>query len=465
MFHADSLPGNNGGDKGTLKQMPRQRTDQLPLLSLFILCILTLLSCGINADSDKDGLPDDKDRCPTQHAKTKDGCLPEEKIEAIRFFIDKSASMDGYYKGGTDFVHNIGSLLAKIDDDIKPIKEIWEVSDSMELFPGTADAFRQQLPRVQPNGRKSSMMDQIFEKIANTTDKKDIAIFVSDGILSFPDQDIRKNKNINKENADNLHTAIYITFSRLKKQKDFGVSLYAFKSGFTGRYFNYQNTPIKLTNATRPYYVWIAGKKNLLRKFDATLKDFPTFRPEQELHFGLQDSAVTSGNIITQLNHVGDWTLSDDGKGINDIGKGNARFTIAVNLSQLPPYAQTIDYLKEHLQVKPEDCVLSSFEIKDKKDVDVTKIHSERQKELFSNATHIISIDLKQLNTKNARVFLLLPAAINGWYQEWSCDDDLNLKKDCTGKTFAFRYLVEGIKEAYEQTDKNYISITIPLKQ
>jgi len=466
MSHAHSLPGSNGCSNGILKQTPCQRTDHRPLLSLFLLYILTLLSCGTNPDSDKDGLPDDKDHCPTEYSKVNKGCPPEEKINAIRFFIDKSASMNGYYKGDADFTTNIGNLLT----DINP-KEIWIVGDSMKLFNGDRFAFTNQMLNRPAKGGQSSMLDVTFRNIADKTGPDDISIFVSDGIWSYATEYLRQNPTVNKDAEKNISWKIRQAFGDfLSNRKNLGVSLYAFKAPFTDTYYNYKNEIIKFKGEERPYYIWVLGKKNLLRKFNTDLKSHSTFQPQHELHFGIVDS-VTTGAIVPSYKRVKgqDWIVErQDGKEIiTNIGKAPARFSLAIDMSKLPAYAQSGSYLKDYLHAQASGCdILPSPQVEEKKQIDVAAGKTPAQQKVLDSVSHVFFIDIKRMYAPKADLQILLPVVIDNWYVDWSCDiDDLKTKKNWEGQTFAFRYLVDGIKEAYEQTDKHYISITIPLKQ
>ena len=430
---------------------------------LVAVSLIPVSSCK-TVDTDKDGLPDNKDKCPTEYAKTATGCAPAEKIDAVRFFIDRSGSMDGYYRGKTAFVKDIGDLLVKVES-IRPITEIWQVADSAEQFKGSTGSFRNQMAQTQIKGGKSSMMNNIFEEIAEKTGSNDISLFVSDGILSFPDREIKKNSNINSEKASALKDDIFTTFSKLRSRKHYGISVYAFRSSFTGKYYNYRNEKKTLSGEERPYYVWITGKKNLLKQFNTELTGFSTFQPEEQAHFGLHETTDSTVRFIPSFERSGSWELNDDGTGIKHIGNKAARFSIAINLSGLPAYIQSAAYLREHISFGANGCKASLIQVRSKEEIDPAKIRGDRQKETLQQATHVLTIEIQRMNTRNATLKILLPAAPDTWYMDWSCDDDLDQKKTCNGKTFAFKYLMEGIIQAYQGNDNYFINLPVSLKQ
>jgi hypothetical protein len=422
-----------------------------------------ILALACNPDKDKDGIPDAQDKCPTQCAKTADGCPPEPGIGTVRLFLDRSGSMSGYYKGGSDFVKNIDDLIAE-EENKRAVKEIWLVSDTAELFNGDADAFRDQLVTTPPKGAKSSRMDVVFRIIAEKTGSNDISMFVSDGILSYPDGDVKRNRNINKDKASELGNDIFTIFSRLRKSKNFGVSIYAFRSAFTGTYYNYRNEQKKLSGEERPYYIWAVGNSKQLRKFDAELARFSSFKPLGVLHFGVDLPVVSDGKFIPSLYRTGNWSLDNNGTGITGIGNEPVRFAIAVNLDTLPPYASQTGYLKEHIVLQAKSCTATLVQVQAAKDVDLGKLRSNPQKEDLAQATHVLVIEVKGMRARKASLELILPSVPDNWYEQWSCDDDLDLQL-CPGRTFSFRYLIDGMAKAYYDPPTNYIDIPLALEQ
>lgn len=440
--------------------------------ALLIAALFLLSSC--TQDKDGDGIADKKDKCPAIPGKNKDGCPDTApQIGTVRLFMDRSGSMKGYYNGGSSFVDNIHGLISQLEDTL-PVKNIWWVSDSMKQFDGTARQFCDQFVAEVPQADKSSKLDKIFEQIAALTGKHDISILVSDGILSFSDKEIKKNRYINKQRAYALSDNIMAVFNDLHRHKAFGVSLYAFRSSFSGTYYDYQNGKTVLSNTERPYYIWVLGQKDCLRQFDAVLARFAKeadaghyagFKPAAELHFGTDTGSITTAHIFSSLYRRGKWQLSGNGKGLENIGNEPATFSLAADLGSLPAYAQQEAYLAAHIQPDVPDCRLEIISIKKKTDADAASLRSKRDKESFAHATHIITCSLKQMQLPEASGFIRLPAQQDDWYLHWSCDDDLHIRTDCSGQTFAFRYLVAGFIKAYQGDAADYIAIPVSFKQ
>ena len=68
------------------------------------------------------------------------------------------------------------------------------------------------------------------------------------------------------------------------------------------------------------------------------------------------------------------------------------------------------------------------------------------------------------MNLSKAQIEVNLPLQYDTWYQDWSSADDKDIKAQ-SGKTFAFEYLINGVKEAYETRNKNYLNFSIQLNK
>jgi hypothetical protein len=442
------------------------------LRTRYFAAALLLLTLHIQAckpeDSDGDGIADARDKCPAEKGLKPDGCPARKDIRAVRFFLETSGSMGGYFKGNAEFPAVISDLTAKIDKSVKPI-EIYFVAETTERFNGSPQALSREIANRNVTPQKSSQLHKIIAGIADRTDSSDISLLVSDCILSFTDAEIRKDPEINKNVANGtLKSDVYSTFADLNRKKGFGASMYAFRSRFNGTYYDYQNKKTELRGVPRPFYIWVIGNKELLAKFDAQLADISSFRPEQELHFGLADKAVSDFSILPTLAREGaDWMESSEGTGIEDVGdpkKSPVQFCAGLNLSTLPPYARDVAYLQKNLKLDLKGCEATATVIP-KSAADASKLRSEPQKAAFERCTHLLLVRVNSIALKNASISARLPLRYDTWFQDWSCMDDKNLAASCAGRTFALEHLVSGVRDAYETKNADYINITLTLKK
>jgi hypothetical protein len=399
--------------------------------------------------------------------KKKEVTAPEKKIGKVNFFLETSASMAGYFNGPTEFVKDIPNLLVDIEGrelgGKGPLK-IYYVADSLSSYPKTTQDFIRDISTTKVASRKSSEMHKILEMIASKTDSNDISIFVSDCILSYPDEIIKSNPEINKQKAPGeLKALVKATFLKLKRN-DISASLYGFSSAFFGNYYTYQNAKIKLNGEQRPYYVWVIGNKGLVTKFNKQLASVNGFKPVIDLNFGLFDKTIEDYQTFFTYERQGKWEVKDKGiAGLETSKKKPSSFAIAVDLSALPGSISAPDYLKKHLKTSSENLDFKIKSILLATDLDKSKL-KPREKEYLEKNTHIIVIEVSDLYKDKGKIELNLPLVYDNSYKEMSTMDDRTLDA-IPGKTFAFEHLIDGVREAYENSNDNFIHISIPVKK
>lgn len=399
--------------------------------------------------------------------ETKQEKTPEKQVGKVNFFMETSGSMAGYFNGSTEFVKVIPNLLVDIEGKESfgkaPLK-LYYVADSLTPYNGSTKDFIREISTTKVANEKSSEMHKILEMIASKTDSNDISLFVSDCILSYPDNVIKTNPEINKQKAPGeLKALVKSTFLKLKRD-NISASLYGFNSAFFGNYYTYQNAKLKLDGQERPYYLWVIGNKELVGKFNKKLADLNNFKPVLDLNFGLFDKTIEDFETFYTYERAGNWKAED--KGISDLEatkKKPSSFAIAVDLSALPNSVSAPDYLNKHLKTSSENLDFKIKNILLTKDLDKSKL-KPREKEYLEDNTHVIVIEVSDLYKDKGSIDLKLPLVYDNGYKVMSTMDDRNLDS-IPGKTFAFEHLIDGVREAYENSNDNFIHISIPVKK
>ena len=180
----------------------------------------------------------------------------------------------------------------------------------------------------------------------------------------------------------------------------------------------------------------------------------------------MTDEAVNDYSLLTQVEKAGEWNVEAKKKIVEaEIGpKKTISFCLGLNLDNVPAYAKDIAYLQNNLQVTTEGCT-ASITVQPKSSVDPEKIKGKLQNDLFRDATHLVVVSVSKMNVNNASVSLRLPVKYDMWYEDWSTEDDKRAVSQSPAKTFAFKYLINGVKEAYETRTKNYIDLSIPISK
>jgi len=393
------------------------------------------------------------------------------KIEKLNFFMEVSGSMAGYLNGSTDFVKTIPNLLVAIEQkmDSGTLKiHNYYIADTALLFKGTTEDFIYSIATKHPAREKSSEMHKIFQMIADRTDSDDISMFVSDCILSYNDEDIRANREINREKAEGgLKPFITSTFSKLQKKNDMCASVYGFNSSFDGTYYTYQNgkLPIKKGSVIRPYYLWVIGNKELLKKFNAQLQKLEPFKHNKvAMDFGIFDKPVTDYTIFFRYKKSGEWQPEHNKLTDAKASKSHpAIIAIGADLSALPLYAQDTGYLKKNLKLDKSNLDFNVVSILVPENINKADL-KKNELDALAKSSHIFIVEVSDLYKSNTEIKISLPLQYDTSYHNISIMDDRDIK-DISGKTFAFEHLVDGVRAAYQNPNQDFITIAIPIKK
>ncbi len=423
-------------------------------LNCFYIIALFLASCAGKNNSDI-----------SEATETADSSAVPREIANVRFFLETSASMEGYFRGGAEFIKVIPNLLVDIEGKIlrnNSAVSIYYIADKAIPYPHTTQQFLRDISTTRVATSKSSEIHKIFEQIAEIAGPDDISLFVSDCILSFPDKDIRSNSQINREMAAGaLKADIKATFLKLANQGKVAV-LYGLTSPFFGTYYTYENKKLTLNGTNRPYYIWIIGEQSLVNKFNASFRNFSDIRTALSLDFGLfnPSSTVVDYDVFFNYGREGSWKLK--GKTISAAeAKKTSALTIALDLGNLPAHAQDPAYLAENLIIGGENGQFRMNKVNTLNTIDKSGLKPNELR-ITQNNTHAVTISIDALYDNHAVIKLSLPLLHRLDYRQWSVTDDREIDA-IDGKTFAFEHLVDGVREAYDAPGENYIQISIPI--
>lgn len=386
--------------------------------------------------------------------------MPKPKIECVKIYVDNSASMGGYLDSDhvTEFKEILSDYVYKIEKKVGPV-QVYFVNDSL-AGPVGAQGFSEQMAKNNIADKDGYQLHDMIKHIINNRSGNEITIFVSDCILSYSNADVKRNPEINRINAStDLKGKIYALFYDLKKS-GISTSIYAFKSKFFGTYYDYQNNKTKINGEERPFYVVVLGKKDIVKSFEDNLDNNLSYKAVQVSRYGVSNDIISKYEYIPQLTKRG-FLLSNDGSDVKVENNMPFQVVIGIDIKKLADEVKDIRYLYDNLCVKVDGCSLSkSPEIRLTTEDEKKRIKGKNEYKKYESSTHIMVFDVNSVNTKEARINISLPDY--KWYESWSCDYDKEYEL-MKGKTFAFKYFVDGISEAYGENDKKLINFSITL--
>lgn len=408
------------------------------------------------------GIAVQQDVIDTRSTPTEETNLPENDSTKYDIYLENSGSMFGYINGLTELEEALMGLwteIAKrgekldinfINDKIYPIqKEFDEFFDYLQPY------------NVRKIGEtRSSKIADILKKVIEEVVKKDQpAMVLSDFIFS-----LEKGGDIEDKLSVQKYGLKSIIINNDLVEKGIGILVIKLNSRFDGRYYDYQNKPTVLKDTERPYYIWVIGKINVLKSFPdryniSALKGYAN----HTLLYSAENMEQPYYSILKRTNTLGRFTKKDRAKeqiteikGLSlDKRKKRFQFSVAVDFSEIPVEENYLSNLSNY-KIDPnpggfyEVVSVEPTENVNIKDVDKKIINSES-----AVATHIITIATNKVKSGSHPMGLALLKQLPTWIAESSVDNDQDIAQ-MEGKTFGFKYLVEGVNDGFKPLDHSY---------
>lgn len=379
----------------------------------------------------------------------------------INVYLENSASMDGYVKGVTEFETAIYNLLGdfKISGicdslNLSYINKSIPYQKKNALAPDIQDFIEKLEPstfRQRGGDRSTSDLKNILSTVLKNIDEKNAAVLISDFVFS-------PGSNINAQDyLNNQGVGIKIDFAEKLKVFDLSAVLVQLQSNFDGLYYDKTDKPISL-NCQRPYYIWIIGSKN-------QIKEIIKSKIIENVKGGYLNRLVLQANKsevdqpsfkILPRKSIGDFSLKSienfvitDAVASNDNNnKGMFEFTIA------------IDFFKS-LEDENFFADSNNYQSNDKTYSLNPEIIIDKNNPTLNGYSHILKLKTNKLIDESLKIDVI--GKTPSWVYSSTSVDDSGIAKDNLEKqkTFGFKYLVEGVCEAFYPKSKSNVISTI----
>lgn len=371
--------------------------------------------------------------------------IPNPEISKVIFFIENSGSMKGYVVGSPRYV-DVLSNMANHPDLIKDnINKVFYLTSGISA-PRRVTNLRQSLIPSNFNESRSDL-NNLFKTALDSTKRNSVTILVSDGIYDMcPDPNPINTLTI-------LGRDLRTVFIRKLQSSDFQTIVVKCKSSFNGRYFPGNCCTAYTINQDRPYFIWIFGETEVLKKYftDEYLKNLNGYENSARFFKYKASSDIYKPN---SHNKIGSYYPSKSNKNTLENVKSNSagvfQFSIAVDFSELP-------LNEKYLTDKGNYSCSNGFEIVS---IDTPTSVSKLG---FPNQTHLIVVR----KTGNPIGTLTVSLLNKGypWISSTNISNDCNIRGN-SNQTFGFEVLNQGIIEAYQNfnTADEICKFTIILK-
>ncbi len=371
----------------------------------------------------------------------------------VKFYMENSASMDGYVNGNTEFKDVLGKMIVSSHHSCKGT-DFYFVNSQVYKANESAIDFIQMLnpAKIKVGNVGSTDVNQIFRNILKDNKKDVISVLFSDCIYSVTDV------NSQLDNAKNATTDAFLT--ALSKDNLMATIVLQFVSTFDGFYYDRNDKPF-VCKSPRPFYVVITGNRDALKVLYADFKvdNLP----------GLKNKCFLSSESWTLDENnacaiISDYTNARRIKTMKnyldleeislDRSTTSLQFAIGVDYSNIfVDDAYILD--KNNYQVEP-DCY---------KVVGVSKASSSAIGDFSIQPTKPYAITLSVPNGSFApMVILSLKKGIPAWVKKANVADDSGYVPSST-QSFAIQKMIEGISAAYNEDYADYYKVQVNINK
>lgn len=410
--------------------------NRLPIIlpSLWI-CIFLLSAC-YSRPSDESTSTDASKSPPKKTVDAKPTVAGK-----VKLYLENSGSMDGYiHDGGSRYKQALTQMLWGVDASFgNSSLTISLINDNISEkgFSGVLSFVKSLEPKSEfwISGRgKDTDLNIMLDKLLLRHQTNDISIFISDCIYSG------KELGLMEKQVQGLFS------SKKSKLVDLTVAVLALHSDFKGKFYP-PNGGVQVINNDRPYYAIFIGKKGLVEKLMAEVK--PTTLPGYgEMLVLTAKPSVTSIYTASNLYSSGRFSVKHR-DGLPEIevnGNQSILFTIPTTISKgLMPDA----YLRDANNYKVEGGLFKVVKVDAFNEVNAKAANSGALITLkfkVPNPNYMIHIQsLKPFGDGDLTVNLLYRKP--NWVESYNTDNVANSSQ--SGKTFAVKYLINGLTSAF----------------
>lgn len=395
--------------------------------------------------------------------------IADEGPTKIALYVENSGSMNGYVTGNTEFKNALGDLLVLlkfhygeenislffINDRIHPITELSELTQFASWLNPT---------NMKVGNTASSDLNLVFKEVLEKTDDQTLSLLFSDLIFSIQGSNTEELLNYQKSQTKDAF------LSKSKSGTELQTAIIQYRSTFNGTYWDKNNQRTQLNGTDRPYYLAITGEaervldlnehidlkvKGFVNQLTLTTDDF-----SENNYYSVLTSTYNEGRFkpirsMSSANYVRGIEDVD----INERSSAPFSFALAIDLSKIPVEES---YKRDTANY---EILSGNYRIDSIMPIEKDDIHpSDWIRIQEANATHLVLVEAQ--GKAFADLTFAMKKQIPSWVYDTDSGDDTN-PEGRKGKTFGFKYLVEGISEAYETVAQNkdhYFEIKVPIR-
>lgn len=371
----------------------------------------------------------------------------------INFYMENSASMDGYVNGNTEFKDVLGQMIVSSHHCCKGTN-FYFINNQVYKANTSAIGFIQMLApaNIKVGNVGSTDVNQIFRNILNNTKKDTISVLFSDCIYSVTDV------NSQLDNAKNATTDAFLT--ALSKDSTLSTIVLQFISTFDGFYYDRNDNPY-VCKSPRPFYVVITGNRDALKTLYSDFKVGNLPGLKDKCFFSSESWTLDEMNACTIISDYTNARRIKTQKNFLDIDEisldktsSSLQFAVGINFSDIFVDESYISD-KNNYVVEP-----SSYSV-----ISVSKASSSSMGDFACQPSKPYAITLSVPYGSFAPVITLgLKKKIPNWVIKSNVADDAGYVP-VSNQSFAIQKVVEGIAAAYSTDYGDYFKVQVNINK
>ncbi len=282
-----------------------------------------------------------------------------------------------------------------------------------------------------------------------------VSVLISDFIYSPP----------NAGAIPYIKTDITDALMRSGVHPELAVSVYGYTSEFRSTYYPALKAAGKKTNCCDtniPYYFWVIGPADAVRKFDAALLEQ---EPTQQAHFGVT-YPQPKYSLLSKFQNKGSWYYGDAGASkraaesyrVVAVSEASAQqpveFVVGLDLSGLPGQYRDVTYLKQNLKLQGVDTDAKLLNVSAATEQNRASSGPE------SKFTHYAKVRLAQQPRAARPLVLRLDDQRPAWVMQWTTRNDAIPAP----KTFALSSLLDGLEPRREGSKRPVFELPLTVQ-
>jgi hypothetical protein len=369
----------------------------------------------------------------------------DEPLQIVNVFLEVSGSMEGFMpKAGasgenTKFQQHVAQFLSEVNRTAAARqKTFFRIKEQpyKDTYQGLSGTVRGGIQQPANSTDIPSVLDTLMSRYYQPGA---VSVLISDFIYS------PKNAGA----IPYIKTDITDALTRNGSRPDLAVSVYGYTSDFRGTYYPALKSAGKkphCCDAEIPYYFWVIGPADAVRRFDAALLER---EPARQAHFGVTYPRPVY-SLLSKFQNKGSWYYGDAGasKGTAEtyrvaaVSEASAQqpveLVVGMDLSKLPGQYRDVAYLKQNLKLQGVDTDARLL------DVFAATDQNRASSEPENKFTHFAKIRLTTRPRAACPLVLKLQDQRPAWVAQWTTKNDATPAT----KTFALSNLLDGLEQA-----------------